>query len=207
MIRLLPVAFPVLVACSSAGTMLPPEAPGVSEVTAPKAANAESDTIRRGYTPADVQFMQEMIGHHAQALTMSAFVPDRTERDALKLLAERITVTQRDEIARMERWLRTRGEEVPATDAHAHHAGHEAMPGMLTPEEMARLEQAKGAEFDRLFVEGMIKHHEGALVMVEELFASPGGGQEPELFIFANDVDADQRAEIRRMRALLEQLK
>lgn len=203
--RFLVAAFPLLVACTSARQ---PAVAAVEPSAAPRAASPVADTTRRGYTDADVRFMQEMIGHHAQALTMSALVPSRTARDNLKLLAERITISQRDEIARMERWLRTRGEEIPTADAHAHHAGHHPMmPGMLSPEEMARLEQATGAEFDRLFVEGMIKHHEGALVMVEQLYASPGGGQEPELYLFANDVDADQRAEIKRMRALLEQLK
>ena len=194
----------VIAACSSTHGASPatpiPEAP-------PSAAAATRDTTRRGYTEADVQFMQGMIGHHAQALAMAELVPNRTTRPDMKLLAERITISQKDEIARMQRWLRSRGEAVPEANPHAHHAAgqHEMMPGMLTNEEMTKLEQSTGAEFDRLFLEGMIKHHEGALTMVHELFASPGGGQEPELFRFASDVDADQRAEIRRMQKMLEE--
>lgn len=199
----------VMAACSSARPATPvDDPPGQSPQSPPSAAPTMSDTSRKAYTPADVRFMRDMIAHHAQALAMSALVPERTSRDDLKLLAERITISQQDEIGRMQRWLRSRGETAPEPNPHAHHGGHqELMAGMLSPEEMAQLEQSKGAEFDRLFIEGMIKHHEGALTMVEELFASPGGGQEPELFVFANDVDADQRAEIKRMRALLEQLK
>jgi uncharacterized protein (DUF305 family) len=102
----------------------------------------------------------------------------------------------------MQEWLAARGQPLP--DPHAHHKqGATLMPGMLTPEEMGRLAEAKGAEFDRLFLEGMIKHHAGALIMVEELFSSPGAGQESDIFAFASDVDADQRMEIDRMRGML----
>ncbi|MDF1503946.1 DUF305 domain-containing protein [Roseisolibacter sp. H3M3-2] len=149
---------------------------------------------------ADAAFMQSMIAHHAQALTMTALVPERAARAELRPLAERIAVTQRDEIALMRRWLERRG--APAATDHASHAGH-AMPGMLTDAELARLGAARGAAFDRLFLELMIRHHEGALAMVAEYFKTPGAGQEPEAFRLASDVDADQRAEIRRMRALL----
>jgi uncharacterized protein (DUF305 family) len=123
----------------------------------------------------------------------------------MRLLARRIEISQADEIEMMREWLAGRGEAVPG--AHDHHA-HAAtlMPGMLTPEEMGRLAAAAGVEFDRLFLEFMIKHHGGALVMVEELFAQPGAGQEPEIFAFASDVDADQRMEIERMAAMLKEL-
>jgi uncharacterized protein (DUF305 family) len=148
--------------------------------------------------------MQGMIGHHAQAVEMTDLLNTRTTSDAMRKLAQRIQVSQTDEIKMMERWLSARGEEVPS--AHAHHAmGATLMPGMLTPEEMARLSDAKGRPFDRLFLEGMIKHHEGALVMVKELFATPGAGQESDIFAFASDVDADQRAEIDRMRSMLKE--
>lgn len=153
-------------------------------------------------TNADVRFIHGMIPHHAQALEMAALVPARAGREELRLMAERIAVSQQDEIAQMERWLRARGHPLP--DPHAHHAAHEAMPGMLSPEEMARLAAASGAAFDRLFLELMIRHHEGALAMVAELFASPGAAQDSELYALASDVDADQRAEIARMRTLLE---
>lgn len=152
---------------------------------------------------ADVRFMQGMIAHHAQALEMTALVPDRAVSQAVKMMAERIDVSQRDEIATLERWLRAHG--APAADSsHAHHGAGHTMPGMLSAEEMRRLAAASGAEFDRLFLELMIRHHEGALVMVAELFGSRGGGQDPEVFAIASEVDADQRMEIDRMRAMLE---
>ena len=158
-----------------------------------------------GHRAADARFMQGLISHHAQAVEMTDLVDNRTASDAMRRLAQRIQVSQTDEIKMMERWLSTRGEEVPS--AHAHHAmaGGTLMPGMLTPEEMSRLSTAKGREFDRLFLEGMIKHHEGALVMVKDLFATPGAAQEPDVFAFASDVDADQRAEIDRMRSMLKE--
>lgn len=165
------------------------------------------DGARAGYSAADVRFMQGMIAHHAQAVTMAALLRSRSHREDLRLLAERIEVSQQDEIAMMRRWLTERHEQVPSHEVHdGHQQPAEApmpMPGMLTPEQMTRLAQATGAAFDRLFLEGMIRHHEGALTMVRELFATTGAGQEPQLFAFASDVDADQRAEIRRMRALL----
>jgi uncharacterized protein (DUF305 family) len=157
------------------------------------------------YSEADVRFMQGMIGHHAQALEMTALVPARTSRDEMRVLAQRIEVSQADEITMMERWLRDRGQPLP--DPHAHHKGGGLMPGMLTADEMARLAAAQGADFDRLFLEFMIRHHEGAVVMVRELFGSPGAAQEGEVYEFASDVDADQRMEIDRMRALLETLR
>jgi uncharacterized protein (DUF305 family) len=148
--------------------------------------------------------MQGMIGHHAQAVEMTDLVDSHTSSDTMRKLAQRIQVSQADEIKMMERWLSTRGAESPAI--HAHRAmGATLMPGMLTADEMARLSTSKGREFDRLFLEGMIKHHEGALVMVKDLFATPGAGQESDIFAFASDVDADQRMEIDRMRAMLKE--
>ena len=157
------------------------------------------------HTPADVAFITGMIAHHAQALEMTALVPSRSTRDDVRMMAERIDVSQRDEIALMEQWLRARGEPVPSADsAHAHHGGHHArMPGMLSAQEMASLGQATGQEFDRLFLELMIRHHEGALAMVAELFATPGGGQQSSVYHIASEVDADQRNEIDRMRTML----
>jgi uncharacterized protein (DUF305 family) len=120
----------------------------------------------------------------------------------MRLLAKRIELSQADEIGMMQRWLKRRGAVVP--DAHAHHEhGGLLMPGMLTPEEMSRLEAATGPAFDRLFLESMIRHHDGALTMVHDLFAAAGAGQDPEMYAFASDVDADQRIEIDRMSALL----
>lgn len=136
---------------------------------------------------------------------MTALLVERSARDDMKMLAKRIDVSQADEIKMMQQWLASRGQDVP--DEHAHHAhGATLMPGMLTPEEMAQLAAANGVEFDRLFLEFMIKHHDGALVMVQELFATPGAGQDSEIFSFASDVDADQRMEIDRMGAMLKEL-
>ncbi|WP_420125629.1 DUF305 domain-containing protein [Longimicrobium sp.] len=153
---------------------------------------------------ADVRFVTGMIAHHGQALEMVALVPGRATRDDVRMMAERIAVSQRDEIALMERWLTARGEPVPSADsAHAHHGPGHVMAGMLTPEEMQRLAAASGAEFDRLFLELMIRHHEGALAMVAELFGTPGGGQESAVYHIASEVEADQRMEIDRMRTML----
>jgi uncharacterized protein (DUF305 family) len=157
------------------------------------------------HTPADVAFMQGMLGHHAQAVEMTALVPARTDNDRIRALALRIGISQADEIVMMREWLSRRGEPVP--DAHAHH-GHDAplMPGMLTAGEMRQLADARGTAFDRLFLEGMIRHHQGALTMVDTLMATPGAGQESEIFAFVSDVDADQRMEIGRMRAMLREI-
>jgi uncharacterized protein (DUF305 family) len=130
----------------------------------------------------------------------------RTESADMRKLSKRIEVSQADEIKMMEEWLTARGQPLP--DPHAHHAhGATLMPGMLTAEEMAKLAAARGPAFDRLFLEYMIKHHEGALTMVRELFSTPGAGQESEIYAFASDVDADQRMEIGRMRAMLKEMR
>lgn len=150
-----------------------------------------------GYSEADVRFVQGMMAHHAQALEMTGLVPGRTSSEAMNRLARRIEVSQKDELALMERWLERRGETVTA----GHHHGS-LMPGMLTDAELARLASATGDEFERLFLDLMVRHHEGALVMVADLFSS-GGGQEAEIFQLASHVDADQRAEIARMRGML----
>jgi uncharacterized protein (DUF305 family) len=149
------------------------------------------------YTEVDVQFVQSMIAHHGQALALAGLVEDRTGRQDLTLLAERIELSQADEIARMEGWLEARGE--PATAGH----DHDRAPGMLTPDQLATLAGTSGTDFDRRFLEAMIFHHEGALTMVDDLFAQ-GGGQEAEIFQLAADVEADQRIEIDRMRTLLD---
>jgi uncharacterized protein (DUF305 family) len=146
--------------------------------------------------------MQGMIGHHAQAIEMVELLKTRTASEDMKRLALRIAVSQTDEIEMMQGWLRARGQAVPAEHAH-HMPGAKPMPGMLTAEEMTRLGAANGPAFDRLFLEGMIHHHEGALTMVKELFATRSSGQEAEIFAFASDVEADQRMEIDRMRAML----
>jgi uncharacterized protein (DUF305 family) len=156
------------------------------------------------HNAADVEFFERMIPHHAQALEMTALVTERTTNPDLRLLAQRIEISQRDEIAQMEGWLRARGLPVPAP--HANHAGHDQlMPGMLNDEQMRQLEQARGEEFDRLFLEFMIYHHQGAITMAQELYER-GGGLEPESDRFAREVIADQGIEISRMQQMLAQL-
>jgi uncharacterized protein (DUF305 family) len=181
-----------------------PGAPG--EASRVITVDEATDLSQVQHTPADVRFIQGMIGHHAQALEMTALVAARTNNEDIRKLAQRIELSQADEITMMQDWLRNRGAPLP--DVHAHHRpGATLMPGMLTPEKMRRLAAAKGAEFDRLFLEYMIEHHDGALVMVDQLFSTPGAGQESEVFAFASDVDADQRMEIARMGAMLARLK
>jgi uncharacterized protein (DUF305 family) len=160
-----------------------------------------SDLSRVQHTAADIKFMQGMIGHHAQAIEMTALIASRTAREDMKMLGLRISLSQEDEIKMMRRYLEVRG--APQPSEHAHHMPGGMMPGMLTPEEMERLAAAKGPAFDKLFLEGMIKHHEGALTMVKELFSTAGAGQESDIFAFATDVEADQQMEIDRMVGML----
>ena len=167
------------------------------------------------FTEADVRFMQGMIPHHAQALQMTALVHKHATTNAVRQMALRMEISQRDEIKLMEAWLAERDlpTEMPMGEMHhggMHHdmvGGLHVMPGMLTEEQMEALANARGIAFDRLFLEGMIQHHQGAIDMVETLFNSSGAAQESTIFTFAEEVDADQQMEINRMRALLEQLR
>jgi len=153
----------------------------------------------------DVEFMQGMIMHHAQAVEMTALIPSHTGNKQLRTLGASISHSQSDEIKFMKRWLAARGQPITIQMAGMPHDGHSMlMPGMLTPEQMDALRKAQGPEFDRLFLTGMIQHHGGALTMVKDLFDSAGSGQDAELFNFATDVDSGQRAEIRIMQAMLE---
>jgi uncharacterized protein (DUF305 family) len=206
-------------ACRSAAPATPPSVPQTPPASASRPTivqpGAPGEASRVGVAPAtgttpahvkaDVEFMQGMIGHHAQALDMVRLLETRTEDAGMKLLGLRIKVSQQDEIKAMQEWLRARGEAVP--DEHAHHAhDYKLMPGMLSPEEMAKLSAAKGTDFDRLFLQLMIKHHDGALTMVEELFKKDGAGQEPMIHAFASDVLADQKMEILRMAGMLREM-
>jgi uncharacterized protein (DUF305 family) len=176
------------------------------------AALARADSGRPPYTAADVKFMQGMIAHHGQALLMAGMAPTHGAGGDVRILAERIDVSQRDEIAMMQGWLRERHQTVPDPAAPSEHAGMDMpgmdmpdalMPGMLTAAQLAQLGRAAGAEFDRLFLTFMIQHHQGALTMVDQLFSSPGAGQDVAIFRFASDVTADQTTEIDRMRSML----
>lgn len=202
-------------ACASTGTsgtpstttstptqILQPGAPGQETKTIGVAAATDLSKVQ--FTAADTKFMQGMIGHHAQAVEMVALIPSRTQNQYMKMLGQRIDVSQEDEMKMMRGWLQVRGQGIPS--AHSHHEPGGMMPGMLTTEEMTALAAAKGAEFDRLFLLGMIKHHMGAITMVDELFKTPGAGQDGEIFAFASDVDSDQRMEIDRMGAMLKEL-
>jgi uncharacterized protein (DUF305 family) len=166
---------------------------------------------RLPYTDADVEFMSGMIPHHAQAVIMAGWAPSHGARTDVAILCERIVVAQRDEIGMMQTWLRDRGQFVPDATSTRHRmkmngVEHDMlMPGMLTDEEMAALDRARGAEFDRLFLVGMIKHHQGAIDMVDVLFKAYGAAQDETVFRFASDVYADQSIEIDRMNKMLEE--
>src|SRR5215471_11235178 len=161
------------------------------------------------YSDADVEFMSGMIPHHAQAVVMAGWAPSHGARTDVAVLCERIVVGQRDEIAMMQTWLSDRGLEVPDATSTRHKmtmngVTHEMlMPGMLTDAEMAELDRARGPEFDRLFLLGMIKHHQGAIDMVDVLFKAYGAAQDETIYKFASDVYADQSTEIRVMNEML----
>ena len=159
------------------------------------------------HSPADAKFMQNMIMHHAQAVEMTALIDTHTENKELRSLGARISRSQADEIKFMKRWLTARDEStappmhhMPGMDMSSHQM---LMPGMLSEKQMAALRKAKGHEFDELFLKGMIQHHNGALVMVKELFDTAGAGQDAELFNFTTEVDSGQRAEIKIMQTML----
>jgi uncharacterized protein (DUF305 family) len=187
-----------------------PGAPGEPSKTLPPSTRAALPPR----SPADVEFMQGMIVHHEQAVEMTAMISSHTQNKDLRSLGARISSSQSDEIKFMKRWLAARGESVPKTmpnmsgmDMPGMDMSHQTMalmPGMLTPQQMEELRKAKGAEFDHLFLVGMIQHHNGALTMVKDLFDTAGAGQDAELFNFATDADNTQRAEIKIMQNMLE---
>jgi uncharacterized protein (DUF305 family) len=190
---------------ADAPTVVQPGAPGKPSKTLPATTKGELPPR----SAADVEFMQGMIMHHAQAVEMTGLIASHTENQEVRSLGARISSSQTDEIKFMRRWLAARGEARTlaaakmgdmkmASDAMA------LMPGMLTAKQMEALRAAKGAEFDRLFLMGMIQHHDGALTMVKELFDTAGAGQDAEIFDFATDADNTQRAEIKIMQGMLE---
>lgn len=201
-------AVPAALVLSACGAGTPGGAP--APLGRPGITPAEQAAADRGippYTPADVEFISGMIPHHAQAVLMAGWAPANGASPALQALTERIVVAQRDEIDFMQRWLRDRGRPVPDGDAtHDMMPGMDhrrLMPGMLTAEQLQRLHRARGTEFDRLFLEYMILHHEGALTMVDRLLSAPGAAHDDDVFKFAADVHADQTTEIERMRTML----
>jgi uncharacterized protein (DUF305 family) len=209
----------VLGACSAVRSPAPEVAPstsGSAELTPAEREviwRARTDSARRRFSPADVRFMTGMIGHHAQALGMSNLAPTNGASATIRTLAARIINAQTDEIANMQRWLRDRGQPVPEVHVNGaqvmvhgagmDHASHGQMPGMLTDEQLAALAAARDTAFDRLFLALMIQHHRGAVVMVDELFATDGAAQDTDVFKFASDVQVDQRTEVARMEQML----
>jgi len=191
------LGFALLVAIGSAGCHHASQASTASAGAKPAAGQ------RQTFTEADVEFMQGMIGHHTQAIEMVKLLKTRTQSNDMRLLAQRIEVSQTDEIKMMKTWLADRKQSVPDDSDYQMMMSmpEHAMPGMLSQKEMDTLAAATSVEFDRLFLEYMIKHHQGALTMVDALTAA-GGGQESSVFAFASDVQADQSTEIRRMRAM-----
>jgi uncharacterized protein (DUF305 family) len=200
--------------CSAAGprqtdpakpVVVQPGAPGQPTKTLPPSTRATLPPT----SPADVAFMQGMIMHHSQAVEMTALIDSHTDNKDLKTLGARISRSQSDEMKFMRRWLVARGE--PVSMAMPGMPGMQMsgqpmalMPGMLTPQQMEALRNAKGTEFDRLFLVDMIQHHNGALIMVKDLFNNAGAGQDAEIFDFANDADNTQTAEIKIMQMMLE---
>jgi uncharacterized protein (DUF305 family) len=195
--------------CAGCASAPPASTPG-AQTQAPGLHQTPPGLGQLPFSDADVDFMSGMIPHHAQAVIMAGWAPTHGARRDVGVLCERIVVGQRDEIALMQSWLRDRGLPVPdatSTRMKMTMDGMEhdmLMPGMLTDEEMAALDRARGPEFDRLFLEGMIRHHQGAIDMVDVLFKSYGAAQDELVFKFANDVYADQSIEIDRMNKMLE---
>jgi uncharacterized protein (DUF305 family) len=204
-VLLFPAAYAQKETPAAPSVVVQPGAPGEPSRTLPPSTRPIVPRV----SPADVAFMQGMIMHHSQAVDMTAMIPSRTENKDVRSLGAKISSSQADEINFMKRWLVMRREPtsmdmpgMPERDMSGQPMP--PMPGMLTAKQMEALRQAKGAEFDRLFLTGMIQHHNGALVMVKELFDTPGAGQDADLFNFATDADNTQRAEIRIMQGMLE---
>jgi uncharacterized protein (DUF305 family) len=194
-----------------------PGAPGADtrEITPAEAV----ELSRTSFTPGDVQFLQHMLIHHGQAIEMVALLEVQGSSLQIKRLGQRIALSQEAEMDLMRNWLTERGQPLAMSDMHAGHMagmshampmrspGDTAlMPGMLTPNQMTALADAEGPAFDRLFLQGMIQHHQGALDMVSALMTQPNAAQDPMLSDFATSVVADQSAEILRMQSILSEL-
>lgn len=210
----------LLAACVTASPPAEQPEPAAPEATPPH-ADLEAlywerqEAARGAFTDADVRFMTDMIGHHAQALIMSRLAPERGASPTIRTLAARIINAQQDEIASMQQWLRERGQPVPevhidglnlmihGAGGHHHHAH---MPGMLSQEQLEELAAAEGAAFDRLFLAYMIQHHSGAVHMVDALFATDGAASDEAAFKLASDINVDQQTEIARMQLMLDAL-
>lgn len=192
---------------ASVGSAQTPRTAAASDSAA--RARARADSMRLPYTAADVEFMTHMISHHAQAIVMAKMAPTHGASPAVQTLAGRIINSQNDEIKLMQNWLRDRNQPVPEAKpvpmkmVMNGQAMDMLMPGMLTDEQMKQLDAARGTDFDKLFLRGMIQHHQGAITMVQQLFATPGAAQDEAVFKFANNVNVDQNTEIHRMQQML----
>jgi uncharacterized protein (DUF305 family) len=199
----------LLTACSTAPSQAQAVAPASGMGEAAAIARAREDSIRRPYTQADIDFMNGMIAHHSQAIVMAKWAPSHGASAALQTMCARIINAQRDEILIMQSWLRDRNQPVPAPDTlmgmgMSMHGDHQMlMPGMLSAEQLHQLDQARGQEFDKLFLQFMIQHHQGAVSMVDDLFGTYGAAQDQLTFKLANDISADQTSEITRMQKML----
>ena len=199
----------LLQACTGSGgaaAQTPGPSSGMSTAELEALYRARTDSALMRVSEADVQFMTGMIGHHAQALVMSGFAPGNGAGRQIRTLTARIINAQKDEIAVMQQWLLDRGRSVPYVDDSGHMTRAMPMPGMLAPEQLEDLENARGLDFDRLFLTYMIQHHEGAVTMVHGLFATDGAAQDELAFKLASDIQVDQITEIARMRSMLEAL-
>lgn len=209
--RLVLQAIAAGVAAAASISFIPPTT-ATAATQLPGDPRPRPELVRQPYSKADVEFMQGMIPHHAQAVVMCGMAKQNGASAQLQLLCERMSISQRDEIAMMRTWLRDRAQTVPAPDATHMTMDHDGMkhdmlmPGMLTEPELAALKKARGKEWDRLFLIGMIKHHQGAIDMVDVLFKSHGAAQDDDIYLFASDVFADQTAEIERMQLMLDAL-
>lgn len=212
LLEMTPALFLLLVAAACASGSATERTKSAPVATARTAQTSATDTIpnsQNAYTQADIDFMGGMIGHHAQAIVMSRWAPSHGASPSVLTLSERIINAQQDEIATMQRWLRARNQPVPVVSAHGimmkmDGMEHEMMmPGMLTDAQLKELEQARGKEFDRLFLTFMIQHHRGAVTMVKDLFDTNGAAQDVSVYKLASDVHADQTTEIERMQKML----
>lgn len=192
---------------SSPAASAPPSASDAPDLERLEAVyQARADSARMNVHPADVRFMTGMVVHHAQALVMSQWAPDQAGGENIRTLAARITNAQRDEIGLMQRWLRERDRPVPQVDEHGYVTGpgeHMHMQGMLTEEQLGRLEASRGETFDSLYLAYMIPHHQGAVTMVHDLFATDGAALDDFVFKLASDIQVDQSSEVARMQRML----
>ena len=212
-LRAVAALFAVVATQACAMAAAGPEAtrsPTISPAEFESLYRARTDSARMAYTEADIRFMTGMIGHHAQALVIAALVPGRGVSPSVRTLAARTINAQEDEIATMRQWLQDRGQ--PVAELHTSGTGPTVrgpgetmrMPGMLSPEQIQELDDARGSEFDRLFLAHMIQHHRGAVTMVNELFATDGAALDDAAFKIASDIQVDQTTEVARMERMLD---